>query len=349
MKITDRLFGSYEGESIYEYSLVNDLGMTVSCLNFGCVITKIIVPDRLGNFENVVLGFDEFEDYINVSHYFGAIVGRVAGRIKGAKFEIDGKEYSLTDNQFSNHLHGGKKGFSSVVWKCQKLEESDSIGLKFFYRSINGEEGYPGNIDMMVTYRLNNHNEFEITYEGTTDQKTLINLTSHSYFNLSGDLKRDCLDHVLHLESNCFLELDDQLIPTGKLIDSKNTVFNFQNGRKLIEGIISDHPQTILVGKGFDHPIVLKNQDTNKIELHDNISGRKLIVTTDQPCVILYTGNKLEGPYTISGVHAKNYLGVCLETQGFPDAIHHDHFPSIILDQNQLYQSKTSYRFLTIG
>ena len=345
MKITERCFGSFEGEAIYEYFLVNDLGMTVSCLNFGCVITKILVPDRHGNFENVVLCFDNMVDYINNPHYFGAVVGRVAGRIK-RNFELEGKDYILSDNESPNHLHGGNKGYSSVVWKCQKLKEYDAVGLKFFYRSINGEEGYPGNVDMMVSYRLNNRNELEITYEGTTDQKTLINLTNHSYFNLSGNLKRDCMDHVLQLESNCFLELDEQLIPTGKLADSEHTVFNFHNGRKLKEGILSDHPQNILVGNGYDHPIVFKNKNTNKIELYDNESGRKLIVTTNQPCVVLYTGNKLEGPYTISGVRAKNYLGVCLETQGFPDAIHHDHFPSIIIEPNQLYYSKTSYRFL---
>jgi len=204
MKIIDRLVGSYEGKSVIEYTLINDSGMTVTCLNYGCIITKIIVPDRHGNFESVVLGFEEFEDYLELSPYFGAVVGRVAGRIKDARFELDGKEYLLADNEHPNHLHGGRKGLSSVVWEAEKVEEAQAVGVSFFYHSPNGEEGYPGNLDTNVTYLLNNKNELIITFEGKTDQKTIANLTNHSYFNLSGNLKRDCSEHILQLESDRF-------------------------------------------------------------------------------------------------------------------------------------------------
>ncbi len=345
MKITEKDFGQYDGQSVTEYTLVNDAGMTVSCLDFGCVITKIIVPDRNGNFENVVLGFDRLEDYLKWSPYFGAVVGRVVGRIQGAKFELDGKEYTLAANEGPNHLHGGRKGFNSVIWQAKPFKAENAIGIKFFYRSPDGEEGYPGNLETTVTYRLNNDNEWNITYEAKTDQKTLVNLTNHSYFNLSGNSKRDCSEHKLQLDNNRFLELGADLIPTGRLLDAADTPFDFRNGRKIKDGIQSNHPQNILVGNGYDHPIVFSKKGQNTIALSDEESGRELTVTTDQPCVVLYTSNQLAGPFSISGVKARNYLGVCLETQGFPDAIHHPEFPSVVLSPEDVYYQETSYRF----
>lgn len=351
MKIIDKIVGNYDGQSVIEYSLTNDSGMTVSCLNYGCVITKIIVPDRQGNFENVVLGFEEFEDYLDLSPYFGCVVGRVAGRIKGARFELDGKEYLLADNEHPNHLHGGKKGFHSVVWKTEKIEEDEAVGLTFYYHSPNGEEGYPGNLDTYVTYLLNNKNELVITYEGKTDQKTLVNLTNHSYFNLSGNLKRECTEHILQLESDRFLELGEDLIPTGKVIAAKNTPFDFQHGRRILSGVNSEHPQNVLAGNGYDHPLIFTKKGENTVVLSDEESGRTLMVTTDQPCVVVYTSNQLEAPFSISGVRARNYLGVCLETQGLPDAIHQPDFPSVILNPEEVYYSTTKYRFFanTLG
>ncbi|MEH7073107.1 aldose epimerase family protein [Neobacillus drentensis] len=351
MKILERIFGNYEGESVIEYTLVNDYGMEISCLNYGCVITKIIVPDRLGKFENVVLGFENFEDYTELSPYFGAVCGRVAGRIKGASFELDGREYRLADNNYPNHLHGGKKGFNSVMWTTEIIEEDNAVGLKFFYHSSDGEEGYPGNLDTTVTYFLNNKNELDISYESKTDQKTLVNLTNHSYFNLSGNLKRDVSEHILKLESDHFLELNEELIPTGKLMDSRNTPFDFNHGKRLLSGINSSFPQNVLVGKGYDHPLVFSQEGENTVILSDEESGRSLLITTDQPCVVLYTGNFIEGPYSIAGVRAENYLGVALETQGFPDAIHQPEFPSVILNPEEVYQSRTVYRFFanTVG
>jgi aldose 1-epimerase len=345
MKIIDRVFGRYDNKSIIEYTLINDSGMSVSCLNFGCVINKIIVPDQDGKLENVVLGFDDFEEYLKWSPYFGAVVGRVAGRIKNARFKLDGKEYLLAANEAPNHLHGGTKGFSSVIWKAEKIEVENAVGLKFFYLSPNGEEGYPGNLETVVTYLLTTDNELSITYQAGTDQKTLVNLTNHSYFNLSGNVKRDCSDHKLQLESSHFLELDSDLIPTGRMIESRGTPFDFQHGRRLADGMKSDHPQNVLAGNGYDHPLVFTKKVENTIVLSDEESGRTLEVTTNQPSVVLYTSNQLEGPFSISGVQARNYLGVCLETQGLPDAIHHPEFPTVILTPEELYYSTTKYRF----
>ncbi|MED3563247.1 aldose epimerase family protein [Bacillus xiapuensis] len=345
MKITEQVFGEYNGRKVIEYTLVNDSGMRVSCLNYGCVITKIMVPDRGGMMENVVLGFDNFNDYLEWSPYFGAVVGRVAGRIKDARFELDGKEYQLAKNEGANHLHGGQKGFSSCFWQAEKIENEQAAGVKFTYQSPDGEEGYPGHLNTAVTYLLTNENELEITFEATTDQTTIVNLTNHTYFNLSGNLKRDITDHILQQEGDRILELGSDLIPTGNMIETAGTPFDFSKGRRLRDGIYSTYAQNVLVGNGYDHPLIFSKQGENSILLSDEESGRRLEVTTNQPCVVLYTGNFLEGPYSISGVPARDYLGVCLETQGFPDAIHHPEFPTIILNPEEVYFGKTTYRF----
>jgi aldose 1-epimerase len=351
MKIIEKLFGTYHDETVIEYTLVNDSGMSVSCLNYGCIITKIMVPDRNGIVENVVLGFDKLEDYQDLSPYFGSVVGRVAGRINHAEFKLDGEVYQVTPNEGVNHLHGGKKGFNSVIWETETIEDENAIGLKFFYHSPNGEEGYPGNLDTTITYLLNNQNELSISYEARSDQKTIVNLTNHSYFNLSGNIKRDCSEHILQLESERFLELGPDLIPTGNMIDAANTPFDFKHGRLLKTGMKSSYPQNVLAGNGYDHPLLFTKKGENTVALSEKESGRTLLVTTDQPCVVLYTANQLEGPFSISGVRARNYLGVCLETQGLPDAINQPDFPSIVLNPEEVYKAKTNYRFFsnTIG
>ncbi|MEH7116768.1 aldose epimerase family protein [Neobacillus vireti] len=347
MKIENHQFGRYDEMDVIEYTLSNDSGMTVSCLNFGCVITKILVPDRNGIVENVVLGFETFADYPKSSPYFGAVCGRVAGRIKGASFELDGKEYVLRQNEAPNHLHGGVKGFDSVIWNVEEVEGENAVGLKFSYLSLDGEEGYPGNLEITVTYLLTNDNELKVAYEAKTDKKTLVNLTNHSYFNLSGNIKRDCSEHVLQLDSGRFLELAPDLMPTGEMVETANTPFDFTKGRKLKDGMESTYPQNVLVGKGYDHPLVFSKEGDNRIVLSEEESGRVLEITTDQPCVVLYTSNMLEGEFEISGVKARKYLGVCLETQGLPDAIHHSNFPSVILNPEDVYLARTTYRFLT--
>ncbi|MGG5252346.1 aldose epimerase family protein [Neobacillus sp. SM06] len=341
MEIAQTLYGMADTKEIIEYTLKNDNGIEISCINLGCIITKVIMPDRNGLSENIVLGFESLEEYLENPPYFGAVIGRVAGRIKGAQFELEGTSYQLKKNDGNNHLHGGPNGFHKAMWDATTFETKDEVRIRFSYISADGEEGYPGNATIQVTYTLNNQNQFAIQYEANTDQTTPINLTNHSYFNLSGDLKRDVLNHVLQMESNQFLELNEELLPTGKFVDVADTVFDFRNGRKIKDGAESMAPQNVLAGGGYDHPFLLDG----KIVLVDEESGRKLLIETDAPSVVLYTGNQLSDDLKINGGSARRHLGLCLETQGLPDAIHHPEFPSIVLEKGQTYTSKTTYTF----
>lgn len=345
MKAVKEKFAELDGRTVSIFTLVNRQGMEVSCLDYGCTITKILVPDRDGQMENVVLGFDTLEEYQQHSPYFGAVCGRHAGRIAGGEFELNEKTYKLAKNNGGNNLHGGVEGFDKKLWDAEVTEGPDSASVIFRYVSKDGEEGYPGNLEMKVTYTLNDRNELEISYEGTSDEDTIVNVTNHSYFNLSGDLKRDILDHELTLKSDRFAELNEALIPTGKLVPVNGTVFDFTEGRKFKDGNTSDNPQNIRVGSGYDHPFLLAENENEEISLYDAESGRRLVVETDQPAVVLYTSNTLEGPFSIRGVTAANHLGVCLETQGLPDAVHHPEFPSCILKAGESFRSVTAFKF----
>jgi aldose 1-epimerase len=224
----------------------------------------------------------------------------------------------------------------------------DEASVEFSRISPDGEEGYPGNLQMRVTYTLTNQNELLIRYHAVTDQPTIVNVTNHSYFNLSGNARRDILDHQLQLQSDQFLELDAELIPTGKLLNVEGTPFDFRRGRKVRSGLLSAHNQNQLVGRGYDHPFLLKNNGSEPpIVLSEEISGRRLRITTDDPYVVLYTGNSLPESIVLNGAMCTRYLGLCLETQGAPDAINHPHFPSIILEHDQVYSKQTTYAFST--
>jgi aldose 1-epimerase len=345
MKVFYENFGQIDNKTIYSYTLVNDHGIEITAVNYGCIITKIISPDKEGNYENIVLGYDSLAEYEKNPSFFGAVCGRVAGRIEKGAFKLDGQEYSLVKNDNGNHLHGGIKGFDKVVWDAEIIEEDFEIGVEFSYVSPDGEEGYPGNLTIKVAYMLNNDNEFSIHYSGYTDQKTLLSVTNHSYFNLSGNLKRDILGHTLKIKSDTFLELSDNLLPTGNFKDVENTPFDFRAERNIESGVISDYPQNLLAGNGYDHPFLLKTNHDKEIILKDPESGRTLTIETDEVGVVVYSGNSLSTEGEIRGVHSRKHLGICLETQGLPDAIHHPHFPSIILDKGQQYNSITKYRF----
>ncbi|CRK81305.1 aldose epimerase family protein [Neobacillus massiliamazoniensis] len=348
MRITHEPFGEWDGQLVTAYTMVNDHGMSVTSLDYGCIITSVLTPDKNGKIENIVLGFDTIEEYREHSPYFGAVVGRVAGRIKNAEFELDQKTYQLAANDNSNHLHGGVQGFDKVIWKTEMVKHEDWVRLEFTYLSKDGEEGYPGNLQTKVTYTLTNENELQIAYRGESDKRTLLNVTNHSYFNLSGNVKRDILGHQLTLKSSSFVELGDDLIPTGQILPVENTPFDFQSGRKIKDGATSEHSQNILVGNGYDHPFLLTENNRNEIILVDDESGRMLTVETVQPAVVLYTANQLGDHFSMRGVQSRNYLGLCLETQGVPDSIHHPHFPPSILEKGELYQSTTKYKFSVV-
>lgn len=345
MKISETVVGKYDGQNIVAHTIENTAGMQVTFLNYGCTITKIVAPDRRGTFENVVLGFDTLDEYQANSAYFGSVIGRHAGRIADGRFELDGIIYEVAQNNNGNHLHGGLKGFDKTLWDVEVVPSEDSVSLCYRYESKDGEEGYPGNVRVAVTYTVTNANELLLSYEGMSDARTILNMTNHTYFNLSGDLKRTIEDHTLKMKSDQFLELNERLIPTGERIYVDQTVFDFREGRRIQEGVVSEHPQNVIVGNGYDHPFMLNSNESAPIELYDEESGRLLVVETNQPAVVLYTGTQLGNDYDIRGRRSQKYLGLCLETQGVPDAIHHSHFPSTVVEKGQMYRSETKWSF----
>lgn len=345
MKVVKDKFGELNGETVYSFTLENRNGMKVTCITMGCIITEILVPDKYGKLENVVLGFDDVESYLKDSPYFGAVCGRVAGRISNGRFELDGHTYELPKNDQHNHLHGGPNAFDQKLWNAKEIGDHNLVGVEFSYNSKDGENGYPGNVSVKITYTLNDQNEFMITYKATTDKNTLINLTNHSYFNLSGNLKDDITSHNLRVNSNEILELNDNVVPTGKFMDVTNTPFDFREEKRIGEVISSTHEQIKLVGQGIDHPFILNDHQNEEIMLTDEKSGRKLIVETDQQSVVIYTSNMLGDTFNIRGIKARNYMGICLETQGLPDSINHPQFTPCILQVGEEYNTSTTYKF----
>lgn len=348
MAITKKIFGQINGQDITRYTLTNDKGFQVSCLDYGCIITEILAPDRDGLLENVVLGFDTWEEYGSNPHYFGTVVGRFAGRIQEGAFTIEGTDYQLAKNSDGQHLHGGPGGFHAAVWKTKMIETENESIVEFTHFSPDGEEGFPGNLTMTVRYIVkNDENQLTISYSAVSDKTTLLNVTNHSYFNLSGDFKRTIVDHQLTIPSGHYAELNSDMLPTGKLVPvEEDPLFDFRKGRTIREGTDSKHPQIELVGGGYDHPFLLDKEVRQLIVLKDEESGRSLQVETTEPAVVLYTANHIGGPYSFKGVAAQNQLGLCLETQGMPDSIHHPHFPSAILKAEEAFESRTVYRFV---
>lgn len=349
MNIQKKLFGYIDNQPITLFTVRNSNGFEVSCMNYGCVITKILAADRRGCYENVVLGYDTLAEYGQNPTYLGAVVGRVAGRIKESSFHLGENIYQLTTNERNNHLHGGTRGFSHVLWDAVVLESAEATTIEFSYICKDGEEGYPGNLSMKIAYTISNtRDELSITYTGISDRDTLVNVTNHSYFNLSGNLKRDVLNHELTMDSPAYLELNEELLPTGNLMPVDGSVFDFRKSRKIADGVHTDHPQNVLVGYGYDHPFLLDESQNNIIILTEMESGRKLTVDTTESAVVIYTGNNLaslDDLVSMRGVKLRNHLGVCLETQGPPDSIHHPHLHSIILQAGNVYFSNTVYSF----
>lgn len=348
MAIRMQPFGMADGKAVCEYTLINKNGLEIACLNYGCAVRRILTPDKEGNYANIVLGFPELAHYQSNPVYCGVVVGRVAGRIKNACFELGEMTYRLDKNHGEHHLHGGAQGFSHAVWQAQIIDRDAVCGVRFSHVSPDGEGGYPGELQAQVTYTLNESNEFLIEYQAHSEAPTLFSPTNHMYFNLSGDLQRDILHHTLTLDSDRFLELDEDLIPTGRILDVAGTAFDFRSGRSIHDGIISEHPQNQLV-MGYDHAFLLNRRPSGKMELYDEVSGRHLLVETDAPGVVLYTGNQLSEDMEFMSGRSRRYLGLCLETQGLPDAIHHSHFPSCILQRGAWFTSATKYSFHASG
>jgi len=349
-----RIFGrlpSPDGPSVDEFTLTNAHGIEVRAITYGAIITVIRTPDRSGKLADIVFGFDSLQGYLAQSPYFGAIVGRFANRIARGQFGLDGVTYHLATNNGPNSLHGGLRGFDKVLWTAEPVQSDSGAGVVFHYLSPNGEEGYPGNVDVRVTYILTPRDELVVDYTATTDKATPLNLSQHSYWNLHGDGKGNILDHVLTLDASAYTPVDSTLIPTGQIAAVAGTPFDFRSPTAIGARIEQPNKQ-LRFGKGYDHNWVLDRPAgggtalVRAARLVDSTSGRTLEISTSEPGIQFYSGNFLDG--TITGKHGVVYghrAALCLETQHFPDSPNHPNFPSTILRPGETYHSRTVFSF----
>ena len=340
----------FQGTPVDEVTLKNSHGVELHAISYGGIITSLKVPDRAGKPGDIVLGFDKPESYWAdpPPPFFGAIVGRYGNRIGKGKFTLDGKPYSLATNNGVNHLHGGNKGFDKVLWAIATKDAPEGSQAIFSRTSKDGEEGYPGNLQVRVTYTLTEKNELIVDYHATTDKATPVNLTQHSYFNLAGEGSGDILGHQLTIDADRYTPVDDTLIPTGELAPVQGTPFDFRQPTAIGARIDQDNPQ-LKNGKGYDHNWVLTRKGTglqHAARLTDPKSGRTMDVATTEPGLQFYSGNFLDG--TIKGKAGHVYAhrsGLCLETQHFPDSPNKPNFPSTILQPGKAYESRTVFTF----
>ena len=344
MGITKRHFGTTAGHDVNLYTLTNEHGIEVRITNYGGALVSLKAPDRRGEFADVALGFETLEQYVSNPRYFGGLIGRHANRIGLGKFLLDGTEYQLTQNNGGNHLHGGARGFDKRVWKAREESSEQAVALRLEYLSVDGEEGYPGNVIANVTYTLRPDNEVEINYEATTDRDTIVNMTSHAYFNLAG--AGDILGHQLTLHADAFTPVTKELIPTGEIRPVEKTPMDFRRA-KAIGADLSE-------AGGYDHNFVLQGYDgahdncslRPAARLYEPQSGRVLEILTTEPGIQFYSGNFLDGSLTgKGGVVYHKYTGLCLEPQHFPDAPNHPNFPSTVLRPGETYKHVSKYRF----
>ncbi|MBA7602247.1 Aldose 1-epimerase [subsurface metagenome] len=344
MSIRKESFGQVpDGKGVDLYTLTNANGLRARITNYGAILVSLEVPDRDGKLADITLGYDTLDGYIKRGSFFGATVGRYANRIGGAGFVLNGIEYKLAANNRPNHIHGGRKGFDKVVWNAEQIETADAVGVKLTYLSIDGEEGYPGNLDCTVIYTLTNNDELKISYEAETDKTTVVNLTNHSYYNLAGQGMGDILGHELMLNADSYTVVDEGLIPTGEIRSVKDSPMDFTSPMSIGSRIDQ-------VGKGYDHNYVLNSGGGLALcaRVYEPTSGRVMEVYTTEPGVQLYTGNFLNG--SITGKDGKVYnkhYAFCLETQHFPDSPNKPHFPSVVLEPGQKYTTETVHKFST--
>jgi aldose 1-epimerase len=333
-----------EGQSVELYVLENGR-ITAKIMTYGAIVTELHAPDRQGRMADVVLGFDDLRGYLSGHPYFGAAVGRVANRIAGGTFTLGGQTYTLAKNSGPNTLHGGLKGFDKVVWKAEPVTRPEGPAVRFSYLSADGEEGFPGNLAVVVTYTLTAQGELKIDYEATTDKATPVNLTNHSYFNLAGPAAGNILDHDLFLAADQYTPGDETLIPTGALAPVAGTPLDFTRPTAIGARIDQIKAEPV----GYDHNFVLRGGDKPPAlaaRVRDPKSGRVLEMFTTEPGVQFYTGNFLDGSLKgKGGVAYKQHQAFCLEAQHFPDSVHHANFPSTILRPGQTYTQTTIYKF----
>lgn len=355
MEIKSESFGVMaDGKPVELFILKNDNGLEAKITNFGGILVEMNVPDKSGKLDNVQLGLGSYEEYVNepylsAGYYIGALIGRYGNRIAKGKFSIDGQEYSLCVNNGPNSLHGGKVGYDKCLWDAEMLKKEDAVALQLTLHDPDGNEGYPGNLDVSVTYTLNNDNELRMEYFAVTDKKTVVNLTQHSYWNLAGAGNGNVLDQTLKLYCDSYTEPDDTLIPTGKIIPVKGTAFDFTAAKPIGQDINS-------LPFGYDHNFIVRcpgcdssmpnNTLTQTAELYDPSSGRFMEVSTNQPGVQLYSGFWMDGSIkSPDGKPFQKFGGVCLETQHYPDSPNQPDFPSTILTPGEKYHHLTIHKF----
>ena len=346
--VTQQRFGkSGDGIETTLFTCKNANGARMQVTDYGARLVAVDVPDKTGKLANVTLGFDSAEKYAAHSAFFGCTTGRYANRIAKGRFTLDGKEYKLATNNGANHLHGGMKGFDRYVWKGEEVKTKDGVGAKFTFRSKDGDEGYPGALDVAVTFLLTDKNEVQIDYAATTDKPTVLNLTNHAYWNLAGAGSGDVLRHKISIAAENYLAVDDGLIPTGMLAPVKGTPLDFIEPHE-IGSRIAETKKGVAPG-GYDHCYVLRDREKNGVPLaarvEDPQSGRVMEVYTTEPAVQFYTANFLDGDEK-NGGH-KQHGAFCLETQHFPDSPNQPAFPSTVLRPGQIYKQTTVYKFLT--
>lgn len=341
MTISRQEFGTTaEGQPVTRYRLTNAHGNRVDLINYGAIIVGVEVPDRIGTLANINLNFPTLEGYLGRHAYLGATVGRYCNRIAAGKFELDGQTYSLAVNNGPNHLHGGTVGFDKLMWDAQEIESGGESAIRFTTESPDGQEGYPGTLQLIAEYSWNDANELSYTFQATTDKPTVLNMTNHSYWNLGGVGSGNVFDHRVELNSDKSLEVDDTLIPTGKIHSVANTPLDFREPTR-----IGDRIDQLPATKGYDHCFVIKGKPGRLRKagsVLDVTSGRKMEVLTTQPGVQLYTGNHLGGEY-------RPYSGLCLETQHYPDSPNRKKFPTTRLDPGEEFEEKTVHRFSVVS
>ncbi len=342
ISVSSQAFGIFENKQVMKYCIAEKDGLQVCIINYGATVTNIFVKDNLGNDTDVVLGFENIEGYLNGGNaYMGCICGRYANRISNGKFTVNKEAFLLNKNNGESTLHGGIKGFDKVFWDAEILPNNN--GVTFSYNSKDGEEGFAGNLTTLVTYTVAN-NALHIEYKATSDKPTPINLTNHTYFNLSGGKEATILNHYLQMNANNLVEIDEQNIPTGKITAIKNTAFDFTTSKKI--------GSEMKIENGYDHCWVLDRVDNNVIlaaTLYSEITSIKMLTYTTEPSVQFYTGNFLDGNLTNTKQNTRynKYAGLCLEAQHFPDSPNHIQFPTTILHPNEVYYQETIYSFTT--
>ena len=348
MSISKASFGSLaDTRKVSEYTLTNSNGVKVKLLDYGATVKEIHVPDKDGVFADVVAGYDTLESYVNADGYQGAVIGRIGNRICKGKFILDGKEYNLFINNGPNHLHGGEYGFNAKIWDVDMFD-GDEPSIVFSYTSPDGEEGYPGTLNVKVKYSLSADNALSINYVATTDKKTIVNLTNHSYFNLGGFGSGSVHSHELWLDAEFYLPTDDTLIPTGEIRNVKGTPFDFTTPKEVGRDIANDN-QDLIFARGYDHCFYFGESDdtVKRAELYDKSSGRLMEMFTNQPAVHIYTGNYVNNekyPFK-GGVAQKEQTLICLETEKMPDSINHENFTNVVLDPGEVYDYTTIFKF----